>query len=81
MSTSQIPVFVCGPTLHGEVLKRITVRKGAVVWEDGDEPAPLLVEPIRAIQPLPVAGPLVLLVTNEALYLTTINDLPEHLFS
>ncbi len=81
MSANQITVFVCGPTLKGEELMRITVRDGAVVWEDGDEPAPLAAEPIRAIQPLPVAGPLVLLVTDEAVYLTTTADLPDGLLA
>ncbi len=71
----QTTVFVCGPSLCGEVLNRVTVRNGEVVWEQRAERVPQPAEPIRHIHHIPVSDRLVLLVTDEALYLTTVDDL------
>ncbi len=80
-TTTQITVFVCGPTLNGEVLHGLSVLNGNVVWENGAEPAPQPAELIRAIHHLPGDERLVLLVTDVALYLTAVDDLPSQPFS
>ncbi|GAB4192756.1 MAG: hypothetical protein OHK0022_07100 [Roseiflexaceae bacterium] len=80
-TTTQITVFVCGPTLNGEVLHGLDVRGGAVVWENGAEPAPQPAETIRAVHHLPGDARLVLLMTDVALYLITADDLPSQPFS
>ena len=76
-TTKPVTVFVCGPALSGEVLSDLLVRDGAVVWEGRADPAPLPLEPIRAVHHVPVEGydRLVLVVTDVALYLASIDDL------
>lgn len=64
-------VFVCGPELHSSALTGLTVRDGAVVWEDMAEPAPQPVEPIIARYRVPVGDGLIILVTEAGLYVTT----------
>jgi len=73
--TQPITIFVCGPTLRGEVLTGLTVQGGAVIWEGGAEPAPHPAEPIQAVHYLPVGERLVILLTEAGLYLTTVDDL------
>ncbi len=77
-TVNPITVYVCGPSLSGEVLNEITVRDGALVWEDGTEPAPQPWEQIRAVHLVPVESGLVLLVTDAGWYLATTGDLPDY---
>jgi len=76
-TATPVNVFVCGPTLNGEMLSGLLVRDGAVIWEGGAEPAPQPLEPIRAVHHVPIEGfdRLVLVVTNVGLYLSTVDDL------
>lgn len=81
MMASQITVFVCGPDLSGEALDRITIRDRAVVWGEGDEPAPTPVEPIREVHYLHLKKRLALVVTEQAWYLTLARDIDHQLIT
>ena len=70
----RITIFVCGPTLQGEILTGLTVCNGAVVWEDGAEPAPQPVEPILAEYRVPVGTGLSILVTEVGVYVVPDNE-------
>lgn len=66
----QLDVFVCGPQLHGDNLAHLRLREGMVVWEPFEYETPPDPEPIREVYYIPIHGGLMLLVTDEGLYLT-----------